>query len=206
MDKKEPIIFYAESTPNPQVMKFVANKVLINYGVTIEYKSETECKDAPLAKVLFSFPFVTGVFFASNFVSITINNAIEWSDVVLEVREYLTNYLQAGQPVFDKPPIQTQHESSNSTEEKKEFVKITATPENEMEEKIINLLEEYVRPAVEGDGGAIHFKSYKDGIVTVKLSGACSGCPSSTQTLKGGIQNLFNRFLPEIKDVVAEEV
>ena len=75
-----------------------------------------------------------------------------------------------------------------------------------MEEKIINLLEEYVRPAVEGDGGAIHFKSYKDGVVTVKLSGACSGCPSSTQTLKGGIQNLFNKFLPEIKDVVAEEV
>ena len=97
MEKKEPIVIYAESTPNPNVMKFVANKLLINYGVTIEYNSEAEAKDAPLASVLFTFPFVEGVFFASNFVSITINNSIEWNDVVMEVREYLTNYLQAGQ-------------------------------------------------------------------------------------------------------------
>jgi len=206
MEKKSvPITIYAESTPNPEVMKFVANKLLIQYGVTIEYQSAEECEEAPLARVLFTFPFVKSVFFANNFVSITKTESIEWDDVVLELREYLTNYLQAGNEVFTKPPVQTQH-STKDEEGAEQAIKVTAQPQNEVEEKIINLLEEYVRPAVEGDGGAIHFKSYQDGILTVKLSGACSGCPSSTATLKGGIQNLFNRFMPEVKDVVAEEV
>ncbi len=206
MEKKAvPVTIYAESTPNPAVMKFVANKIMIQYGVTIEYNSEDECEDAPLARVLFTFPFVKSVFFANNFVSITKTDLVEWDDIVLELREYLTNYLQADNPVFDKPPVQTQHTVKNDSGEEAP-VKVTATPQNELEEKIINLLEEYVRPAVEGDGGAIHFKSYEDGILTVRLSGACSGCPSSTATLKGGIQNLFNRFMPEVKDVVAEEV
>lgn len=201
--KKTPVTIYAEMTPNPATMKFVANMALINYGVTVEYTSEEECQDAPLAQRLFSFPFVKSVFIASNFVTITKEDFIEWDDVVLEVREYLTNYLMAGNPVFDKPPVQTQHQSCN---EEEKFIRVTQTPQNEAEEKIVNILEEYVRPAVEGDGGAIHFKSYADGILTVKLSGSCSGCPSATQTLKGGIQNLFERMMPEVKDVVAEEV
>lgn len=206
MDKKViPVSIYAESTPNPEVMKFVANKLLIQYGVTVEYSAEHECEDAPLARVLFTFPFVKSIFFANNFVSITKTELVEWDDVVLELREYLTNYLQAGNPVFDKPPVQTQHTAKNNEGEEAP-IKVTAQPQNEAEEKIINLLEEYVRPAVESDGGAIHFKSYENGILTVRLSGACSGCPSSTATLKGGIQNLFNRFMPEVKDVVAEEV
>ncbi len=206
MEKKlVPVTIYAESTPNPAVMKFVANKVMINYGVTVEFESPEECEEAPLARVLFTFPFVKSVFFASNFVSITKTDTIEWDDIVLELREYLTNYLQAGNEVFTKPPVETQHSVENEKGEQ-QAIRVTAQPQNEVEEKIINLLEEYVRPAVEGDGGAIHFKSYKDGILTVRLSGACSGCPSSTATLKGGIQNLFNRFMPEVQDVVAEEV
>lgn len=205
-DKKMvPITIYAESTPNPATMKFVANKLLINYGATIEYHSEEECEEAPLARVLFTFPFVKSLFFANNFVTITKTDSLEWDDVVLEMREYLTNYLQADQPVFTKPPKKTQHETTNSETQEKEQISITATPENEQEEKIINLLEEYVRPAVEGDGGAIHFKSFENGILTLKLSGACSGCPSSTATLQGGIKNLFDRFMPEVKQVVAED-
>jgi len=201
--KKVPVTVYAESTPNPEVMKFVANKVLVSYGVTVEYLTEADCAEAPLARALFSFPFVKSVFMSGNFVSITKIDAIDWDEIVLEVREYLTNYLQAGQPVFTKPPVQTQHESKESTETEKAYIRVTQEPQDETEEKIINLLEEYVRPAVEGDGGAIHFKSYEDGRLTVKLSGACSGCPSSTATLQGGIKNLFERFMPEVKEVVA---
>ena len=203
--KLAPITIYAESTPNPGTMKFVANKVLINYGATIEYHGAEECDEAPLAKVLFTFPFVKSVFFASNFVTITKTDGIEWDDVVLELREYLINYLQADQPIFTKPPKKTQHVTTNKETKEQEQISITATPENEQEEKIINLLEEYVRPAVEGDGGAIHFKSFESGTLTLKLSGACSGCPSSTATLQGGIKNLFSRFMPEVKEVVAED-
>tara|TARA_B100000780_G_C21096451_1_gene442242 strand:- start:113 stop:733 length:621 start_codon:yes stop_codon:yes gene_type:complete len=206
MEKKViPVTIYAESTPNPNVMKFVANKILVKYGVTVEYKNESECEEAPLARVLFTFPFVESIFFSNNFVSITKADFVEWDDVVLELREYLTNYLQAGNEIFTKPPVETQHTVTNEEGEEKQ-VKVTAMPQNEAEEKIINLLEEYVRPAVEGDGGAIHFKSYENGILTVRMSGACSGCPSSSATLQGGIKNLFNRFMPEIQDVVAEEV
>ncbi|MDR9487356.1 NifU family protein [Salibacter sp.] len=203
-EKEVPFTIYAETTPNPKTMKFVANKILVPYGATVEYNSELECQDAPLAKVLFTFPFVESLFFSSNFVSITKKDFIEWDDVVMEMREYLTNYLRADQPIFTKPPKTTGHETKNE-DNQSEKIKVTSTPQNEMEEKIINLLEEYVRPAVEGDGGAIHFKSFDEGKVTVKLSGACSGCPSSTQTLKFGIENLFKEHLPEVQEVVAED-
>lgn len=203
-NKRVPVTIYAESTPNPSTMKFVANKILVNYGATVEYKSADECEDAPLARVLFTFPFVEKVFMSGNFVSISKADFIDWDDVVLEVREYLTNYIQAGNPIFDKPPVVTQHETQSEANGEKELIKVTSTPQNEMEEKIINILEEYVRPAVESDGGAIHFKNYENGKLTVKLSGACNGCPSATQTLKGGIQSLFERMLPEVKEVVSE--
>lgn len=206
-EQKVPYTIYAEMTPNPQAMKFVANKALIEHGVTVEFNSEAECQDAPLAAMLFSFPFVEKVFFSNNFVSVNATNGVDWNDFVLEFREYLTNYLQAGQPIFTKPISQTQHEKmpeEGKEETEPQFLKVLSTPSNEDEESIVNILEEYVRPAVESDGGAIHFKSYKDGVLTVKLSGACSGCPSSNQTLKVGIQNLFNKFMPEVKEVVAE--
>lgn len=204
-EKKVPATVYAETTPNPAAIKFVANKVLVPYGATVEYKNPEECSEAPLARVLFSFPFVESVFMSSNFVSITKKDFIEWDEIVRELRDYLTNYLQAGQPIFHKPPTKTQHvthKEDGSTEQ----IKLTATPENEREEKIVNILEEYVRPAVESDGGAIHFKSFDNGTLTVRLSGACSGCPSSSQTLKGGIENIFKKFMPEVQEVVAEEV
>lgn len=201
--KKIPVTVYAETTPNPGTMKFAANKVLVPYGATVDYQSADDCDEAPLAKALFTFPFVKGVFMSSNFVTVTKEDFIEWDDVVREMREYLTNYLQAGQPVFTKPPKTTEHTSEKDGVEEK--IKVTATPENEREEKIINILEEYVRPAVESDGGAIHFRNFDNGTLTVRLSGACNGCPSSTQTLKGGIENIFKQFMPEVREVVAEE-
>ncbi len=199
---KVPVTVYAETTPNPETMKFAANKVLVPYGATVDFQSPDDCEDAPLARALFTFPFVKGVFMSSNFVSVTKADFIEWDDVVRELREYITNYLQAGQPVFSKPPKTTEHVAVKDGVEEK--IKVTATPENEREEKIINILEEYVRPAVESDGGAIHFRSFDNGTLTVRLSGACNGCPSSTQTLKGGIENIFKQFMPEVTEVVAE--
>lgn len=193
-------MIYAEMTPNPSTMKFVADKLLIENGGVAEFTDVSQTAGAPLAARLFTFPFVKGVFFAANFVTITKNNLVEWDDVVLEVREYLTNYLNAGNDVFSKRPAQVEVQGNNTQAAGEEIHPSTPT-----EERIVDILEEYVRPAVEGDGGAIHFKSYQDGVLTLTLKGSCSGCPSSTITLKSGIQSLFDRMLPEVKEVVAQE-
>ena len=204
-NKTIPINVYAESTPNPATMKFVANKLLIDNGATVEYTDPDGDIDSPLAQRLMNFPFVEGIFMASNFVAVSKADMVEWDDVLLDLREYITEYLSMGNPVFNAPPKNTQHQASNEDGEQ-EFIPLEATPANAQEEQIINLLEEYIRPAVEGDGGAIHFKSFADGKLTVVLRGACSGCPSSMVTLKAGIEALFQRMMPEVQEVVAEEL
>lgn len=209
MDKKQvPISIYAESTPNPATMKFVASEFLVKNGQSFEYTSMEEAGDSPLAARLFSFPFVTGVFISVNFITLTKNDLVEWQDVFGELREYITNYILTGHPIFndevDVAKSEPKQETPNPLEEMTAEAQ-SATPKNEMEEKIVNILEEYVRPAVESDGGAIEFHSYDAGKLTVVLKGACSGCPSSTMTLKNGIQGLFDQMLPEVKDVVALE-
>ena len=194
-----PVEVYAESTPNPSTMKFVANKLLVENGNVVEYTDPAQTGDSPLAAKLFNFPFVEGLFLAGNFITVTKNDLVDWEDITLELREYISDYLRTGNSVFKVEPGTSQPVST--TGEFKEVV-----PSNDTEERIVEILEEYIRPAVEQDGGAINFKSFKDGVVTVVLRGACSGCPSSTITLKNGIQQLFNRMLPEVKDVVAEEI
>ena len=201
-EKSLPYMIYAEVTPNPATMKFVSNHYLDSEGKVFEYKSEAESAGSPLAQRLFTFPFVKGVFITQNFVSVTKMDGVEWDEVMLEMREYLSNYLNAGQPVFDESAEATELESEKVIVGLSEHKKA----EGPIEEQIIEILDDYVRPAVEGDGGAIHFKDYSDGKLTVELKGACSGCPSSTVTLKAGIQALFERMLPEVKEVVAEEV
>jgi NFU1 iron-sulfur cluster scaffold homolog, mitochondrial len=193
-EKKIPVAVYSESTPNPATMKFVANHMFLKDGGTIEFTSPDQTEDAPLAARLFTFPFVTGVFFAKNFITISKNDAVEWMEITNEMREYLINYLTAGYPVFNKKP-QTQAGSN-----------IPPVPQNQQEERITEILQEYIRPAVESDGGAIDFKKFEEGKLTVTLRGACSGCPSSTITLKNGIEQLFKRMMPEVKEVVAEEL
>lgn len=207
--KKIPYIVYAESTPNPATMKYVANKLLIENGATVEYADPDFAANCPLAQELFNFPFVDNIFIAGNFITITKTNVIEWEDVNLELREFILNYLSSGKPVFNQAPTQTQHASTTTVaSEQPEFLSIDAQPANATEEQIINLLEEYIRPAVESDGGAIHFKSFNEesGKLTVTLRGACSGCPSSSITLKNGIQALFQRMMPQVTEVVAEEL
>ncbi len=192
---KTPVAVYSESTPNPNTMKFVTSLNLSSTAV--EFNTPEEAAEAPLAARLVAFPFVTEVFISNNFITVTKANSVEWIEVTNELREYIKNYLQAGYEVFKVLPTILE-EQSNTTN-----VAAHTAPTNEVEEKIIDLMEEYIKPAVESDGGAIFFDSYQDGVLKVELRGACSGCPSSTATLKNGIQSLFNRMMPEIKEVVA---
>lgn len=191
---KTPVTVYSESTPNPNTMKFVTSLMLTPNSV--EFSSPDETENAPLADRLFSFPFISKVFFSKNYITLSKTDVVEWIEVTNEIREYIKNYLDAGYGAFTKKPETAPDEIS------KERV-VHTMPQNEAEEKIISIMEEYVRPAVESDGGLILFNSYQDGVLNVELKGACSGCPSSTATLKNGIQALFNKMMPEVKEVVA---
>jgi Fe-S cluster biogenesis protein NfuA len=200
---KKPVIIYAESTPNPSSMKFVANQLLVMNGATAQYLSPSETKGSPLAAKLFEFPFVKAVFMASNFVTITKTDNIHWEDITLELREFIRAFLSEGKAAITELP-KTEVPVDSTFKEKKEVFTEHVAPANEIEVKIVETLEQYIRPAVEGDGGSITFKSFVDGIVTVQLRGACSGCPSSTLTLKAGIEGLLKRMIPEVKEVVSE--
>lgn len=199
-----PYIIYAEETPNPSSVKFVANKLLLVSGASAEYLSPAETADAPIAKQLFQFPFVKRVFIQSNYITITKQDAVEWEEIRDELRVFITEYLNKGNAIVNKLPEQKVAKDSSF----KETVAINtqhAAPSNDVENKIIEVLEQYIRPAVEQDGGLITFKELKDGIVTVQMRGSCSGCPSSTMTLKAGIEALLKRLLPDdVKQVVSE--
>ena len=182
---------YTESNPNPNSLKFVANFMLMPEGISRDYQSLESTQEAPLAKALFEeFQFVKGVFYMSNFVTITKDDETEWFEVKASVQQFIKEYLTENKPVI--------------TEEIGDDIDAELTGDD-AEAKIRGVLEEYIKPAVEMDGGAIKLASYKDGIVTVTLQGSCSGCPSSTITLKNGIENLLKRMIPEVKEVVAEE-
>ncbi|MCB0481721.1 MAG: NifU family protein [Flavobacteriales bacterium] len=203
--KKLPVTVYAESTPNPKTMKFVTNFLFVKNGGIVEFNSAEEAEKAPLAARLFTFPFVTGVFFSSNFITLAKNDLVEWHDVFGEIRDYLSNYLTTGHPVFNDEPQVAKEETKKAEAPHISAQMAHQEPQNDLEKRIVELLEEYVRPAVEADGGAIHFRKFEAGTLSVVLKGSCSGCPSSTVTLKNGIQGLFNQMMPEVKEVVAIE-
>ncbi|NQV51736.1 MAG: NifU family protein [Flavobacteriales bacterium] len=200
-EKQLPYMIYAEVTPNPATMKFVSNHMLVVNDAVYEFSNESDATHAPLAARLFSFPFLQKVFITQNFITLTKMDGVEWEDVMLELREYISNFLNAGHSVLDA-------DATAASGEVREASGITdhSAAETPVEERIIEILDEYIRPAVEGDGGAIHFKSFEEGKLNVVLKGACSGCPSSSITLKAGIKALFERMLPEVKEVVAEEL
>lgn len=195
--KKEAFEVYAEVTPNPFVMKFGINKSLTE--IDVEYKNIDEAsKSSPLAQAIFSFPFVKEVFISDNYISITKYNMVEWKEIFAEMRSFIREYLAAGKPVFNELPLQQM--SSN------EKAAIPAVKLEGISGQIVDILEEYIKPAVASDGGNIAFRSYDETnkIVSVVLQGACSGCPSSTATLKNGIENLLKEMLPnQINGVVA---
>lgn len=190
-----PIIsIYTEMTPNPETMKFVANKLLYP-GRSIDFPDVDSAKPSPLAVELFGFPFIRAVFIASNFVTLTKTTDTEWEDVIPTIRQFLKEYLEEGKAVINEEDIVvTKKEGSN----------IVSADDDDVVKRIKELLENYVKPAVEMDGGAIQFKSYEEGRVNLVLQGSCSGCPSSMITLKAGIEGMMKRMIPEVKEVVAE--
>jgi len=185
---KAAVTVYAESTPNPSVLKFVCNKVLVPN--LYEFTSIEDAKPSPLATALFQFPFIKNVYMEKNFISITKFDITEWEDITLQLREFLKSYIEEGKTILSNDAPQ----KLNKTEEAKEqkFEALDDTSKN-----IVNILEEYIKPAVESDGGNIEFKSYDANTkkVEVLLQGACSGCPSSTFTLKNGIENMLKEML-----------
>ncbi|MEZ4757771.1 MAG: NifU family protein [Flavobacteriales bacterium] len=199
--KRPPVSVYAESTPNPFTMRFVSSRLLVQDGRLLEFRSPQETTGiSPLAEHIFNLPFVTGLLISSNFISVTRNTSVTWDLVQLELREYIQEYLNTdGRVVYENAPAQALADANERASSHADAV----GPEDE---KIIRLLEEYVRPAVEGDGGHIAFRSYQDGVVTVSLRGSCSGCPSSMVTLKQGIENLLKMEVPGVREVVAEEL
>ncbi len=186
-----PVHLYMEANPNPNSLKFVANFMLADEGVSFDYPDAASAKDSQLALELFNFAAVQRVFIASNFVTVTKSEEVEWAEIQTVIRDHIKQYLESGRKVvelnFERDPLFDENDS--------ETVK-----------KIKGILDEYIRPAVEQDGGAIVFHSFHDGIVKVQLQGSCSGCPSSTVTLKAGIQNLLTRMLPEVREVEAEGI
>ena len=189
------ISIYTEMTPNPETIKFVANKLLYP-GKSVDFPDEESSKPSPLAQQLFSFPFIKSVFIASNFVTLTKTAGTEdWQDVIPTIKQFLKDYLEEGKAVVNEEALAAvKSESSNEVH----------ADDDDVVKRIKELLENYVKPAVEMDGGAIQFKSYEDGKVNLMLQGSCSGCPSSMITLKAGIEGMMKRMIPEVKEVVAE--
>jgi len=188
------ISIYTEMTPNPETMKFVANKLLYP-GKSIDFPDVDTAKPSPLAVELFGFPFIKAVFIASNFVTVSKTAETNWDDVIPTLRQFLREYLEEGKVVVNEEEVASlKQESSNAFD----------ADDSDVVKRIKELLDNYVRPAVEMDGGAIQFKSYEEGRVNLMLQGSCSGCPSSMITLKAGIEGMMKRMIPEVKEVVAE--
>lgn len=189
------ISIYTEMTPNPETMKFVANKLLYP-GKSIDFPDESTAGPSPLAKELFSFPFIKSVFIASNFVTLTKTAETEdWQDVIPTIKQFLKEYFENGGAVVNEEEVSQMKQEAGNT---------VMADDDDVVKRIKELLDNYVRPAVEMDGGAIQFRSYEAGTVNLMLQGSCSGCPSSMITLKAGIEGMMKRMIPEVKEVVAE--
>ena len=196
---KSPVMLYTEQTPNPETLKFVTNRML--YRGTADFRTEELAKEwSPLATALFELPYVKGVYIHNNYVTLTKEFNYLWDDIMLKTKEFIKKYVEGEGVVinegFEEEMAKIEEATGNSyqyTGEEKELVK-----------KIKDLIDTHVKPAVEMDGGNIEFKSFDKGVVTVIMQGACSGCPSSTVTLKSGIEGMLKRMVPEVTEVIQE--
>jgi NFU1 iron-sulfur cluster scaffold homolog, mitochondrial len=186
--KKQPITVYGETTPNPASLKFVINKGITKS--TVEFKNIDEAKASPLAQELFKFPYVKELFITENYISITKFESYSWDEITLEIRTFIKQFIENGGTILDESLIEKS--TKQEKQEIKNFDNLDVTSQ-----QIINILEEYVKPAVAADGGNILFDSYdeNDKKVKVILQGSCNGCPSSTFTLKNGIENMLKSML-----------
>lgn len=196
---KNPVMLYTEQTPNPESLKFVTNRML--YRGTADFREEALAREwSPLAAALFDLPYVKGVYISNNFVTVTKEFNFGWEDIMLKLKSFVKEYVEAEKDIltegFEEAMAKMEAERGASYSYSEEDAEIVT--------KIKELIVTYVKPAVEMDGGNIEFKSFDKGIVTVILQGSCSGCPSSTVTLKSGIEGMLKRMVPEVVEVVAE--
>ena len=194
---KTPVLLYTEQTPNPESLKFVTNRML--YRGTADFKeAESAGIWSPLATELFKLPFVKGVYICNNFVTISKEFNYDWSEIMLDIKNNIKNFVENDGLVL--------REGFAEAMEKEQSVAAEHHTDNDPElvARIKDLIDTYVKPAVEMDGGNIEFKKFDNGTVYVLLQGSCSGCPSSTVTLKSGIEGMLSRMIPEVKSVEAE--
>ena len=196
---KSPVLLYTEQTPNPESLKFVTNRML--YRGTADFREEELAREwSPIGSALFDLPYVKGVYVSNNFVTVTKEFNYAWEDIMLKLKEFIKQYVQNGGEIvkegFAEAMAAIEAERGASYDYSEDDAEIVA--------KIKELIDTYVKPAVEMDGGNIEFKHFKEGVVTVILQGSCSGCPSSTVTLKSGIEGMLKRMLPQVKEVVSE--
>lgn len=196
---KRPVLLYTEQTPNPETLKYVTNKMM--YSGTAEFKTAEFAQEwSPLATALYEFPYVKNVYIANNYVTITKEFNYSWDDIMLKLKEFIKGYLQDEKTIVNEGFAEAMavieaEQTANEDYDEDDAEAVT---------QIKELIDTYVKPAVEMDGGNIEFKSYKAGVVTVIMQGACSGCPSSTVTLKSGIEGMLKRMMPQVKEVVQE--
>jgi Fe-S cluster biogenesis protein NfuA len=186
--RKQPITVYGETTPNPAALKFVVSRMLTKNA--IEFKNIDQTAASPLAQELFKFPYVKEIFIDENYISVTKYEINEWQEITLELRSFIKQYIENGGTVLDENLIEAVVKDEKTKDENFDSL-------DETSQKIINILEEYVKPAVAADGGNILFESFDPSTKTVKvlMQGACNGCPSSTFTLKSGIENMLKSML-----------
>ncbi|MEM6395412.1 MAG: NifU family protein [Bacteroidota bacterium] len=197
---KRPVLLYTEQTPNPETLKYVTNRML--FKGTAEFKDLELAKEwSPMATALYEFPYVKNVYIANNYVTITKEFNYAWEDIMIKLKEYIKDYLSENE---GDQIVKAGFTEVMAKAEAERVAEAYSGDDAELVKQIKDLIDTYVKPAVEMDGGNIEFKSYKDGVVTVIMQGACSGCPSSTVTLKSGIEGMMKRMVPQVREVVQE--
>lgn len=195
---KSPVMLYTEQTPNPETLKFVTNRML--YKGTADFRDlDLAKKWSPLAEALFDHNYVKGVYISNNFITITKEFNYSWEDINLVLKNFIKTYVEE-----DKSIINEGYEAEMEKIAAERAEQMYTGEDGELVKKIKDLIDTYVKPAVEMDGGNIEFKSFDKGVVTVIMQGSCSGCPSSTVTLKAGIEGMLKRMVPEVTEVVSE--
>ncbi len=198
-ETKKSVMIYSEQTPNPESLKFVTNQII--YQGIAEFKDAQLAEEwSPLAKSLFALPYVKNVYISNNYVTVNKEMNYTWDDIMIPLKNHIKEFLESGQTIIKDGFSAEQARLASQQDDKIDYSEEDAA----IVQKIIGLIDTYVRPAVEMDGGNIAFKSYNQGVVHVELQGACSGCPSSTITLKSGIEGMLKRMVPEVTEVVAE--
>lgn len=192
------IMIYTEQTPNPESLKFVTNKML--YRGTADFDTrELAIEWSPLAAALYELPFVKSVYISSNFVTITKEMNYEWVEIMAKLREFIQKHLEENTVIIQEGFAEAM--DLLAAERRRSYA---GGGDDAMSLRIRELIDTYVKPAVEMDGGNIEFQRYEEGVVYVQMQGSCSGCPSSTVTLKAGIEGMLKRMVPEVKEVVQE--